>query len=84
VEAPVMTPTLKSRPAACSAMAFSAMAEGITLAAPAGVNPLKPMFSSCLMKAAASSGVRTGNGGFMIGKAGRCGRGAGYLNIAMK
>ena len=45
VDAPVMTPTLKSRPASCSTLAFSAMAVGMTLAAPAGVNPLKPMVS---------------------------------------
>ena len=44
---------------------LSAMAVGMTLAAPAGVNPLKPMISSCLTKAAASSGVRMGNGLFM-------------------
>jgi hypothetical protein len=47
VEAPVMTPTLKGRPASCSARAFAAMAVGMTLAAPAGVKPLKPMISSC-------------------------------------
>jgi hypothetical protein len=42
VEAPVSTPIWKSRPAACSSSAWQAIARGMALAAPAGVNPLKP------------------------------------------
>jgi hypothetical protein len=53
--------TLNSRPASCSARARAASARGITLAAPAGVKPLKPIVAPCWISAAASAAVRVGN-----------------------
>ena len=62
VEAPVRTPIWNSWPASCAALARSAIASGIALGAPAGVNPLNPTVCPWSMREAASSGVRTGNG----------------------
>jgi predicted TIM-barrel enzyme len=57
VDAPVKMPTLKGLPAACSASAFFANSLVTALAVPAGVNPLRPMFSSFWISAAASAAV---------------------------
>ena len=56
-DAPVSTPILKGFPFSCSAIALSAIAAGIALGAPAGVNPLNPTLSPSLTKLAASSAV---------------------------
>src|ERR1035441_5067367 len=61
VEAPVRTPIWNSCPALWAAMARSAIASGIALGAPAGVNPLKPTFCPWWIKEAASAAVSTGN-----------------------
>ena len=60
VDAPVITRILNGRPARCSSRARAASARGTSLAAPAGVKPLKPTVWPSLMCAAASSGVRRG------------------------
>jgi hypothetical protein len=54
-------PILKGLPAACSASARLASAEGTALGHPAAVKPLKPTLSSLFIKHAASSAVITGN-----------------------
>ena len=55
VEAPVRILILNGRPAACSASAIFAISGVTAFGVPAGVNPLSPMVSPSLTRAAASA-----------------------------